>query len=244
MKIARIPVCPSPGCCPGYYLPSNLPDHHLQASHLIPCACTLAHHAEEIRSELPSAIRRMTFETFQETDENCKALSAAQRLANTPWDQPRHFLTFIGPNRKGKTHLAAAIVNALLAHSDPAQFENVPALLDYLRAGYRDHTSEDFDKRLNRVKDAPLLVLDDLGAEAGRGDSYEVTWAQDKLYQIVDYRLIQEMPTVFTTNLVPDRLPPRIASRLWDKQCGIVIAIATKTRTVASESGDLLHRRH
>jgi len=39
-------------------------------------------------------------------------------------------------NSRDKTHLAAAIVNALLARSEPTYFENVPELLDYLRAGY------------------------------------------------------------------------------------------------------------
>jgi len=31
------------------------------------------------------------------------------------------------------------------------------------------------------VKDAPVLVLDDLGAEAGQNAPFEVNWAQDKV---------------------------------------------------------------
>jgi DNA replication protein DnaC len=225
MRPLRIPVCPLPGNCPGYYLPSNLPPDHPQANRLIPCACTLARLAAVIQTELPPAIRRMTFGVFRETDENRKALTVARQFADAIWEQTKYFLTLIGPNRKGKTHLAAAIVNSLLVRSELAQFESVPALLDYLRAGYGSQANEDFDQRLEKVKDAPVLVLDDLGAESGHGEQYEVTWAQDKLYQIVDHRLIKELPTIFTTNLLPDMLPKRIASRLWDRQCGIVVAI-------------------
>ena len=54
----------------------------------------------------------------------------------------------------------------------------------------------------------PLLVLDDLGVE------YRTDWVQEKLDTIIDYRLMQGLPLVVTTNKPLDELPFRIASRL------------------------------
>ena len=73
-----------------------------------------------------------------------------------------------------------------------------------------------------------MLVLDDLGAEsvgAGR-DLTSPTWAQDKLYQIVDHRVRYELPTICTTNLTRKLIAPRIAARLWNERYAIVRAIA------------------
>ncbi|MBN1891129.1 MAG: ATP-binding protein [Thermoflexales bacterium] len=224
-KPVRIPACPATGQCDGFYIVSNLPPHHSQANRLIPCACTRARQAATIRAALPPALWRMTFETFQVGDDNRDAFNHARKFAGDPWGQDWFFLTLVGPNRRGKTHLAAAIVNALLARGEPAYFESVPALLDELRNGYR---RGDFHQRLESVKNAPVLVMDDLGAEnhGGSGQPFEVTWAHDKLYQIVDHRVMQQLPTVFTTNLVPDMMPKRTASRLWDRHHARVATIA------------------
>ncbi len=146
-------------------------------------------------------------------------------------------MTLIGPNQQGKTHLAMAILQALLDRGEPAYFENVPTLLDRLRGGYDDGQ---FWRTFDRAKRAPVLVLDDLGAEyGGRSDDPNgVTWAGDKLYQIIDQRMLRELPTIITTNLTRKMLPPRIAARLWNGRYAIVVAIAgTPDRTgVAAET--------
>ena len=230
MKPLRVTVCPSPGDCPGFCLPANLPSDHPLAHHIIPCACTQAKRAAAIRAELPPTVLEMMFEAFHETDENRTALAVARKFAAGPWGHSWNILTLIGANRKGKTHLAAAIVNALLGRGEPALFENVPDLLDYLRAGYSQSDGQGFDKRFARIKDATVLVLDDLGAEANHESPASVTWAQDKLYQIIDHRLMWQLPTVVTSNLRPDMMSARIGSRLRDEQHAIVVAIASPRR--------------
>jgi DNA replication protein DnaC len=232
MRPLRIPVCPSPGNCPGFYLPANLPSDHPQARQLIPCACTLASQAKTIKAELAPSLRAMTFETFRPeealgTTGNRTAFERAQQFAADPWGQGWYWLVLIGANGRGKTHLAAAVVNALLARGEPSYFENVSELLDYLRAGYSVQSGEDFERRMTRVKDAPVLALDDLGAEAGQNAAFEVSWAQDKVYQILDHRLVEQLPAIVTTNLPLDKLPQRIASRLQDRRAARVIAITT-----------------
>ena len=46
------------------------------------------------------------------------------------------------------------------------------------------------------------------------------------MYQIVDQRVLHELPTIITTNLTRKMLSPRIAARLWNGRYAIVVAIA------------------
>jgi len=55
-------------------------------------------------------------------------------------------------------------------------------------------------------------VLDDFGTQNATG------WAQEKLFQIMNYRYINKLPTVITTNLMLDEIESRIRSRLQDDE--------------------------
>ncbi len=224
-KPLRIKVCPQPGSCPGLYIPTNVPPDHPQFGQPLPCACERRRQAEAIQRTLPSELRHMTFAAYQINDHNRQAVEVAKRFAADPW-QGLPLLTLIGPNQTGKTHLAMAIVNALLSAGEPAYFRNVPDLLDDLRAGFDDAR---FWRTFDQAKTALVLLLDDLGAQSdsGMGDAYAVTWTQDKLYRIINARLLHQLPTIVTTNFTRKLLPPRIAARLWNGRYGVVKAVAS-----------------
>ncbi len=110
----------------------------------------------------------------------------------------------------GKTHLAAGIANFAVNNGTPTLFITVPDLLDTLRFAYSDPETT-FEARFEQVRDADLLVLDDFGTHNATG------WAQEKLFQIMNYRYINKLPTVITTNLMLDEIESRIRSRLQDE---------------------------
>lgn len=224
MSPLRIQTCPRPGACPGFYQLANLPPDHPQAGRLLPCACTRRQQAAQIQQALPAKYRRMTFASFEQTDANRAIWLHARAFADNPWSD-KYFLTLIGPLQRGKTHLALAIANALLERGEPVLIENVPGLLDALRAGYSD---DSFTARFERVQRAPVLVLDDLGAEtrSSQGEAYAATWAQDKLYQLIDQRAINEQPTIVTSNLLRKLIAPRLAERLWNDRYASVRTLA------------------
>jgi DNA replication protein DnaC len=220
MKPLRFTDCPGQDC-PGVYRLADQP----ASNQLVPCICALKRQCDRLHRDLPIEVQRRRFETFTVTAQNKRALSYARRFADDPWNWGATFLTFIGPNRTGKTHLAAAMVNALLDRGEPILLEKVPRVLDDLRRGYSD---DSFDRQMTALLNAQLLVLDDLGAEsASRSDLLEVTWAQDKLFQIIDTRLENARPTIFTTNCTRKALAPRLASRLWDSHHSVVVEIST-----------------
>jgi len=166
-------------------------------------------------------LKRFQFESFDPTGrglrgESRRNLEGAFRLARHWADEPDGWLVFLGANGCGKTHLAAAITGYRIAQGDSVAFANVPDLLDELRATFAPGAPERFDRRFRRLLEAPLLVLDDLGAQQASA------WAEEKLYQLLNHRHLQRTPTIVTTNRELKDMEPRIASRLADLQTSTV----------------------
>ena len=116
----------------------------------------------------------------------------------------------IGGYGCGKTHLAAAIANAVVQRGITPLFVTVPDLLDHLRATYAPYLSGGYSDRFEQVRTTPLLILDDLGTEN------TTSWALEKLFQLLNYRYLMRLPTVITTNQELEHLDPRLRSRLAD----------------------------
>ncbi|MCL2141029.1 MAG: ATP-binding protein [Dehalococcoidia bacterium] len=159
--------------------------------------------------------KKMTFSSFdhrranlsQEQQDNLnKAYDLALSFANAP----DGWLVFQGVTGCGKTHLAAAIVNFRYQAEQQALFVVVPEILDHLRSTFSPDSKTTYDQLFERIKTIPLLVLDDLGAQSA------TKWAQEKLYQVINYRYNAQLPTVVTTNLCLEELENRVSSRLSD----------------------------
>ena len=134
-----------------------------------------------------------------------------------------NFLVLAGSTGTGKTHLAAAVAWEWFEDGCSVIFARMDDLLDDLRAGYENAT---YRQRLEVIRRCGLLVLDDLGTEAAKD------WAEEKVDRIIDWRYINRLPLVVTTNARGDELAPRIASRLAERGCSLVIQIeATDYRT-------------
>lgn len=145
------------------------------------------------------------------TPSEAHSLNMALRVAEEFGRQPDGWLLLEGGYGCGKTHLAAAIGNARLKLGDIVLFITVPDLLDHLRSTYGPSSETAYDDMFDRVRNVALLVLDDLGAENASA------WAQEKLFQLLNYRYSRRLPTVVTTNVELDALDPRVRSRLLDQ---------------------------
>lgn len=159
------------------------------------------------QSGLPDAAIDLDFASFA-SERQPVAYDAAREFAEHP---NRQWLILRGEPGTGKSHLLVAVANALLPARQPLYFV-VPDLLDYLRAGMeeRDEDGETTIARTRTVCTCDVLILDDLGAENS------TKWTDERLYQIIDHRYRYNLPLALATNLSPDKLPPRIASRFAD----------------------------
>ncbi len=165
----------------------------------------------------------MTFASFEiganlAPDER-RNLERAHSMANSYAAQPQGWLVLMGNYATGKTHLAAAIANALNERGEQVLFVTVPDLLDYLRLAYDPNTRGGFDRRFNMVRSAHVLILDDLGTESA------TPWAKEKLFQLINHRYLANLPTVITTSKAFDQLDQRIQSRLIDERRCAIFAI-------------------
>ena len=235
------PICKGLG-----YLRVNVPPGHPDFGQLVPCTCRLSKIAEQRMSALRAlsnleVMSRMTFQSFVSDGHGL----APEKQANLRWAyeeaqdfaaNPDGWLIFKGGYGCGKTHLAAAIANACVERGQPVLFITVPDLLDHLRAAFAPGSPATYNDRFEEVRTASVLILDDLGTESS------TSWAQEKLFQIFNYRYNAHLPTVITTNHELEEIPLRIRSRLVDPDLARIISITApdyRRAGVAQDQSDL-----
>ncbi len=218
------PDCPY---CQGQgYVRWDVPLGHEKFGKIELCVCRGVDVAEKARNRLYalSSLNRLshlTFENFK-VGGNPKSKHAISEIEKDSLDTARHtcrdfserlngWMLLEGSYGCGKTHLAAAIANAAVSRGVPTLFITVPDLLDSLRFAYNSPETT-FEERFDAIRNANLLVMDDFGTQNATG------WAQEKLFQIINYRYINRLATVITTNLVLDEIESRIRSRLQDEE--------------------------
>jgi len=169
-------------------------------------------------------LKNMTFDNFDHKrldlpSEQRQNLRQAYNLAVEFARSPEGWLIYQGVNGCGKTHLAAAIANYRLAQGQPVFFVVVADLLDHLRSTFSPDSKISYDEFFEKIKETPLLILDDFGEQSA------TPWAQEKLYQLINYRYNARLPMVVTTCLSLDEIETRISSRMVDPRISLVFNI-------------------
>jgi len=220
-------VCP---LCGGLgYVREDVPVDHPHFGKLFPCTCKQAEvdrqRAERLRavSNL-THLGHMTFDAFVPegyglSPDKARNLRGAFEAAAHYAEEPQGWLVLLGGYGCGKTHLAAAIANCCVERGQPVLFITIPDLLDYLRATFSPTSTTRYDQRFDEVREAPVLVLDDLGTQSS------TPWAQEKLFQILNYRHNARLPTVITSNQSLEEIDLRLRSRMVDPDLSAIYTI-------------------
>ncbi|HLX41301.1 MAG TPA: ATP-binding protein, partial [Ktedonobacteraceae bacterium] len=218
------PICKGAG-----FLRANVPVGDPNFGKPVACECKEAERREKRRQQLLelsdlSAFQQSSFTNFNVRSPGISvSVKEAFKCALAFADAPQGWLVMIGPNGCGKTHLAAAIANQNLKAGAVVLFTVVPDLLAHLRSTFGPNATEAYDQRFAKMREAELLVLDDLGAHQSS------PWASEKLFQLLNYRYNSSFPTVITAN--PQGLmglDERILSRMSD------MALVTKITMTGS----------
>jgi DNA replication protein DnaC len=213
------------------YMPVNELDEVIQGHLMDPDICSVcsitrksAPPLERLGNMEFELLRQMTFENFDYKRVNLlteerKNLEQAYNIAGDFARSPNGWLVFLGDNGCGKTHLAAAIANHLKDEGKPVLFIIVTDLLDHLRSTFGPESRISYDTLFEKVKNAPVLILDDFGEQSA------TPWAQEKLYQLINYRYNARLATVVTTCFSLDEIESRISSRMMDPSLSLVYFI-------------------
>ncbi|MHB1131988.1 MAG: ATP-binding protein [Chloroflexota bacterium] len=218
------PVAPAEEVCPkckgAGFVSYDVPYGHPLFGRAFECECLTSRRETQTFDELQQLSDLINFRdrTFEAFNPKVAGVAEAFRLCREYAEDPRGWLILVGPVGCGKTHLAAATANRYLAVGGKPFFVNVPELLDHLRATYAPSSTVSYDERFEEVRNAELLILDDLGTESG------TEWAKEKIYQIFNHRYNTEAPTMVTMNPKEyKRLDERVMSRMRDSAMSRVV---------------------
>lgn len=208
------PICKGAG-----WVSKRVPVGHPDFGEAFPCRCQQQKDPEQRSDALRrysnlGALRGTTFENTRpdgllpESSERQmfrEALAAAITFA----ERPAGWLVFTGPSGSGKTHLAVAAANRCIDLGLPTYFIVAADLLDHLRATYAPESEMSYDELFEQVRNAPILVLDDLAAQP------TTPWAQEKLFQIISHRFNESLPTIITVRGSLERLDEGLRTRMY-----------------------------
>jgi DNA replication protein DnaC len=211
------PLCGGAG-----FVRRNVPLGHPGFGQAVPCRCVEQEGEEERLARLQrysnlGPLTRLTFDNLTSRGRSSRSSDQERFLrcmedARAFTDEPEGWLVLCGPSGCGKTHIAAALANRCLERGRPALFTVVPDLLDHLRAAYQPSSEVGYDRLFEQVRNAPILVLDDLGTQSA------TAWAQEKLFQLINHRFNARLPTVVTTNVPLSQMDERLRMRLSDPE--------------------------
>lgn len=108
----------------------------------------------------------------------------------------------------GKTYLVAALFNELAKKEVKSAIIYFPEFLRTLKASFQkqEELEATFSEKYEYIKKVPLLLIDDIGAE-------NVTaWGRDEILgTLLQYRMNENLPTFFTSNLNINELENHLA---------------------------------
>jgi DNA replication protein DnaC len=160
-----------------------------------------------------------TFDRFEIDEKNQKAYNIAKRYADTfpsmlpkmddkghiqPPEKERNGLFITGSYGTGKTHLATAIANQLIATGTPVICMTMIDLLARIKQTFDKSDGATEAEVMKIYEEVPLLIIDDIGSEQPS------EWGSTKIFAIVNARYEAYMPIIITTNYAGDELVRRM----------------------------------
>lgn len=191
---------------PGYQ-PKLIMNHHYIDVTYVPTSELVAKQREKsiknlIHSmDMPKGIREATLKEFQTTNERLQAKIEAFDFVEAYLNEPKKFhrgLYLQGSFGIGKTYLLGAIAHELAKSGYSSTLMHFPSFAVEMKQSIGQNTT---GEKIEAVKRAPILMLDDIGA-----DSMSSWIRDDVLGVILQYRMQEQLPTFFSSNLYMKQL--------------------------------------
>lgn len=167
------------------------------------------------REQADATVARFPRRYREATASHPQVLAWVQQMVAAPADAPS--LLLAGRTGVGKTYEAYGALRAVKYGLADRGRPIAAAWTTHaeLNAKLRPSPDGSHHHALDEYAAADLLLFDDVAA----GLSSE--WTQDSLYRLVDGRWLDMRPTIFTTNLAPDKLAASVGDRLMSRIHGM-----------------------
>lgn len=129
---------------------------------------------------------------------------------NFTTDSPSIFM--LGSTGLGKTFLSSCIAKSVLCAGHSVAFDSIQ---NYLRDIEKEHFGKADGDTLETILIADLLILDDLGSE------FATSFNSSVIYNIINSRTNQGLPTIVSSNLTFDELSKRYDDRIISRLTGL-----------------------
>ncbi|MBU3577517.1 ATP-binding protein [Polynucleobacter sp. UK-Kesae-W10] len=165
------------------------------------------------QTAIPPRFVGKTFSNYRvESDKQAKALAVCKEYAQS-FDSCLNTgasLILSGMPGTGKSHLAAAILQAILPKHVGA-YVTLMDLIRSLRDTWRRDSTTTESQLLNRLTHLPLLVIDEIGVQYGTDGERAI------LFDVLDRRYREMKPSILMTNLAKDDFRTAIGDRVFDR---------------------------
>ena len=185
----------------------------------------------KLNSLMDKQFEKCTFDRWEYTEENKKLYNLAYKYASN-WSEIKSEnigLLLHGSTGLGKTYASFCIANKLLSEYIPIIAISSIGILNRIKETYNSYGTDAEGEIINNLKNASLLIIDDLGAEN------DTRWVSEKLYEIIDSRYRDNKPMIVTTNLnltqLKDKLTVDGVSRTFDRLIEICIQVEVKGKS-------------
>jgi len=164
-------------------------------------------------SGIPRRFLDRSFDNFVATSKAQQQVLATTKAYVEEFD--RNFeqgfgLVFSGKLGTGKTHLAAAILSALMP-GYVGRYTTAMDLIQAIRSTWRRDSVRSERDVLNRIAGFPMLVIDEVGVQYGTDGE------QTLLFDVLDRRYREMIPTILITNQPASGLREFIGDRSFDR---------------------------
>ncbi|WP_261810431.1 primosomal protein DnaI [Levilactobacillus humaensis] len=183
------------------YEPQLIVSNHLIDVAYVPTAQTQERQAQQqlrqrVKSiAMPKSIREATLANFDQDDDRAEALMAALDFIDAYEANPkrRHQALYLaGSFGVGKTYLLAAVAHQLATDGFATTLVHFPSFAVEMKNAIAQNGVAD---KLESLKKAPVLMIDDIGADAMSA------WVRDDILGVIlEYRMQEELPTFFSSN--------------------------------------------
>jgi len=161
---------------------------------------------------------RFVGKTFADYRVGCKgqgaALNACRQYADNFAEHRAagRCLLLLGNVGTGKTHLGAAIAAHVVREcGGAAVYRTVHGLMQFVKASFNRDAEYSEAQAYERLISPALLVIDEVGA------TKQTEFEQAALFNVINGRYEQQLPTVIISNLMPAELPAALGDRCVDR---------------------------